>query len=171
MGGKFMFDDDQETPNTITASYEFKVGEKTKMMTFEVRHWLSNHEAGIGGERAGNTIGNTFYGSEGYLVIDNYKQYYSFMGKDGKPGPARSERDNHFENFIAGVRSRKRTDLNAEIEEGAMSCVLMHLANISYRLGRTLHWDEKTWTVKNDPEANKMLTRVYRAPYIVPAKV
>lgn len=171
MGGKFMFDDDQETPNTITASYEFKVGEKTKMMTFEVRHWLSNHEAGIGGERAGNTIGNTFYGSEGYLVIDNYNKYYSFMGKDGKPGPARSERDNHFENFIAGVRSRKRTDLNAEIEEGAMSCVLMHLANISYRLGRTLHWDEKTWTVKNDPEANKMLTRAYRAPYIVPAKV
>ena len=171
MGGKFMFDDDQETPNTITASYEFKVGEKTKMMTFEVRHWLSNHEAGIGGERAGNTIGNTFYGSEGYLVIDNYNKYYSFMGKDGKPGPARSERDNHFENFIAGVRSRKRTDLNAEIEEGAMSCVLMHLANISYRLGRTLHWDEKTWTVKNDPEANKMLTRAYRAPYIVPTKV
>ncbi len=171
MGGKFMFDDDQETPNTITASYEFNVGGKPKMMTFEVRHWLSNHEAGIGGDRAGNTIGNTFYGSEGYLVIDNYNKYYSFMGKDGKPGPARSERDHHFENFIAGVRSRKRTDLNAEIEEGAMSCVLMHLANISYRLGRTLHWDEKTWTVKNDPEANKLLTRVYRAPYIVPAKV
>ena len=53
----------------------------------------------------------------------------------------------------------------------AMSCVLVHLANVSYRLGRTLHWDEKTWSVKNDPEANKMLTRVYRAPYIVPAKV
>ena len=171
MGGKFMFDDDQETPNTITAAFEFKVGEKTKMMTFEVRHWLSNHEAGIGGDRAGNTIGNTFYGSQGYVVIDGYNKYSSFMGKDGKPGSGRSERDHHFENFIAGVRSRKRTDLNAEIEEGAMSCVLMHLANISYRLGRTLHWDEKTWTVKNDPEANKMLTRVYRAPYIVPAKV
>ena len=52
-----------------------------------------------------------------------------------------------------------------------MSCVLMHLANVSYRLGRTLHWDEKSWTVKGDPEANKMLTRAYRAPYIVPAKV
>ena len=72
---------------------------------------------------------------------------------------------------IAAVRSRKREDLTAEIEEGAMSCVLMHLANVSYRVGRTLHWDEKTWTVKNDPEANEMLTREYRAPYIVPAKV
>jgi Oxidoreductase family, C-terminal alpha/beta domain len=147
------------------------VNGKPKMMTFEVRHWYSNHEAGISGERAGNTIGNTFYGSKGYLVIDNYNKYYSFMGAAGTPGPARTERDKHFENFITGVRSRQGKDLNAEIEEGAMSCVLMHLANISYRLGRTLHWDEKTWTVKNDPEANKMLTRDYRAPYIVPKLV
>jgi len=171
IGGKFMFDDDQETPNTMTAAYEFDVAGKKKMMTFEVRHWYSHHEAGIGGDRPGNTIGNTFYGSNGYLVIDNYNKYYSFMGRDQTPGPSRNERDKHFENFIEAVRSRKSTDLNAEIEEGAMSCVLMHLANVSYRLGRTLHWDEKTWTVKNDPEANKMLTRAYRAPYIVPAKV
>ncbi len=171
MGGKYMFDDDQETPNTITAALEFDVGGKTKMMTFDVRHWYSNHEAGIGGERAGNTIGNTFYGANGYLVIDGYNKYYTFIGRDQKPGPTRNERDRHFENFIAAVRSRKREDLNAEIEEGAMSCVLMHLANLSYRLGRTLNWDEKTWTVKNDAEATKMLTRNYRAPYIVPAKV
>ena len=147
------------------------MGGKAKMMTFEVRHWYSHHEAGIGGEKAGNTIGNTFYGSKGYLVIDGYNKYYSYMGRDQQPGPARNDRDKHFQNFIDGVRSRQRKDLTAEIEEGAMSCVLMHLANVSYRLGRTLHWDEKTWSVKNDPEANKMLTRVYRAPYIVPAKV
>ena len=69
------------------------------------------------------------------------------------------------------MRSRQQGSLTAEIEEGALSCILVHLANISYRLGRTLNWDEKTWTVKNDPEANKMLTRAYRAPYVVPAKV
>ena len=171
IGGKFMFDDDQETPNTLSSNFEFEVDGKKKMMEFEVRHWYSNHEASIGGERAGNTIGNTFYGSNGYLIIDGYNKYTSFLGPKGEPGPARTERDTHFENFIAGVRSRKREELNAEIEEGAMSCVLVHLANISYRLGRTLHWDEKTWTVKNDAEANKMLTREYRAPYIVPAKV
>jgi predicted dehydrogenase len=171
IGGKFMFDDDQETPNTQTCSFEFNVGGKKKMMTFEVRHWYSNHEAGIGGERAGNTIGNTFYGSEGYLVIDGYNKYYTYMGKEGKPGPARTDRDAHFENFITGVRSRKVGDLNAEIEEGALSCVLVHLANISFRLGRTLNWDEKTWTVKGDAEANAMLTRAYRKPYVVPEKV
>jgi predicted dehydrogenase len=171
VGGKFMFDDDQETPNTLNCAYEFNVNGKPKMMEFEVRHWYSNHEGGIGGDKAGNTIGNTFYGSEGYLVIDGYNKYYSFMGRDGKPGPTRNERDHHFENFISAVRSRKREELNAEIEEGAMSCVLVHLANISYRLGRTLHWDEKTWSVKGDAEANKMLSREYRKPYVVPEKV
>jgi len=171
IGGKFMFDDDQETPNTISASYEFDVDGKKKMMTFEVRHWISPHEAGINGEKPGNTIGNQFYGSKGYLVIDNYNKYYSFMGKEQTPGPTATKRDEHWANFIGAVRSRKRQDLTAEIEEGALSCNLMHLANISYRLGRTLHWDAKSMTVVNDPEANKMLTRAYRAPFIVPKHV
>ena len=48
IGGHFMFDDDQETPNTLTATYEFNEGGKKRMMVFEVRHWMSNHEAGIG---------------------------------------------------------------------------------------------------------------------------
>ena len=171
IGGKFMFDDDQETPNTISASFEFDVDGKKKMMTFEVRHWISPHEAGIDEGKPGNTIGNQFYGSKGYLVIDNYNKYYSFMGKDQTPGPTATKRDEHWANFIGAVRSRRRQDLTAEVEEGALSCNLMHLANISYRLGRTLDWDEKTMTVVNDPEANKMLTRAYRAPFVVPKHV
>jgi predicted dehydrogenase len=171
IGGKFMFDDDQETPNTLSASFEFDDKGVKKMMTFEVRHWISPHEAGINGEKPGNTIGNQFYGSKGYLVIDNYNKYYSFMGKEQTPGPTATARDEHWANFIAAVRSRKRGDLNAEVEEGALSCNLMHLANISYRVGRTLHWDAKTMTCIGDPEANKMLTRAYRAPFVVPKNV
>jgi predicted dehydrogenase len=171
IGGKFMFDDDQETPNTLSASYEFDVDGKKRMMTFEVRHWISPHEAGINGEKPGNTIGNQFYGSNGYLVIDNYNKYWTVLGRDQKPGPAANAPDKHWENFIAAVRSRKRQDLNAEIEEGALSCNLVHLANISYRLGRTIQWDSKTMTCVGDPEANKMLTRAYRSPYVVPKNV
>jgi len=47
----------------------------------------------------------------------------------------------------------------------------MHLANISYRVGRTIHWDPKTRTCIGDAEANKLLTRSYRAPFVVPEKV
>jgi predicted dehydrogenase len=171
IGGKFMFDDDQETPNTLSAAYEFDVDGKKRMMTFEVRHWISPHEAGIQEGKPGNTIGNQFYGSKGYLVIDNYNKYYSFMGRDQQPGPTASQRDEHWANFIDAVRSRKREDLNAEIEEGALSCNLVHLANISYRLGRTIHWDAKKLECINDDEANKMLTRAYRAPFVVPKNV
>jgi predicted dehydrogenase len=168
IGGKFMFDDDQETPNTISASYEFDVDGKKKMMTFEVRHWISPHEAGIQEGKPGNTIGNQFYGSKGYLVMDNYNKYYSFLGREQTPGPTATAPDTHWQNFIDAVRSRKRQDLNAEIEEGALSCNLVHLANISYRLGRTINWDAKTLTCIGDDEATKMLTRDYRAPYVVP---
>ena len=141
------------------------------MMTFEVRHWISPHEAGIAEGKPGNTVGNQFYGSKGYLVIDNYNKYYSFMGREQTPGPGATAKDEHWANFIAAMRSRKRGDLTAEIEEGALSCNLMHLANISYRLGRTLHWDATKMECTGDAEANGMLTREYREPYVVPAQV
>ena len=69
------------------------------------------------------------------------------------------------------MRSRKREGLNAEIDEGASSTMLVHLANISYRVGRTLHFDSKTMTVTGDAEANKLFTKVYRKPFVVPEKV
>jgi hypothetical protein len=141
------------------------------MMTFEVRHWISPHEAGIQEGKPGNTIGNQFYGANGYVVFDNYNKYYSYVGREQKPGPTATARDEHFKNFIDAVRSRKREDLNAEIEEGALSCNLVHLANISYRLGRTIHWDAKKLQCVDDDEANKMLTRAYRSPYVVPKNV
>ncbi|HEX2521412.1 MAG TPA: gfo/Idh/MocA family oxidoreductase, partial [Terriglobia bacterium] len=51
------------------------------------------------------------------------------------------------------------------------STVLAHLANISYRLGRTLTFDPKTETFPGDKEANNYLGRKYRNPYVVPEKV
>jgi len=174
MGGHFMFDDDQQTPNTMVSTFEFDEGGKKKFLVFEVRHWMSNHEAGIGEERKSknpNTVGNLFYGSKGYLAIDGYGQYKTWMGKDQQPGPSRSEDGNNWANFIEAVRSRKQSDLNAPIEEGYRSTVLVHLANISYRLGRTLEFDAENLKCKGDPEATAMFTRKYRAPFVVPEKV
>jgi hypothetical protein len=47
----------------------------------------------------------------------------------------------------------------------------VHLANISYRLGRTLHFDAASYSCTGDEEANRMFTRRYRAPFVVPEKV
>jgi predicted dehydrogenase len=171
IGGKVMFDDDQETPNVLTCTYEFDDQGKTKLMVFEVRHWMSNHEAGIGEGKGSNTVGNIFYGSKGYMAIDGYATYKTFLGRDAQPGPAKSAGGSNWVNFINALRSGKRQELNAEIEEGALSSTLMHLANISYRVGRTLHVDAATGDLKNDPEAMKLFSRSYRKPYEVPMNV
>jgi hypothetical protein len=173
-----MFDDDQETPNTLNCAFEFNENGKHRMMEFEVRHWMSNGEASIR-ERGNNAIGNTFYGSKGYLAVDSYSSYKSWLGEKAsarggwteKPGPEGRAGGDHYLNFIEAVRSRERAHLNAEIEEGAISTTLVHLANISYRLGRTLHFDEASYSVKGDSEATKMFTRAYRKPFVVPEKV
>src|ERR1017187_7114179 len=91
IGGHFMFDDDQETPNTLNCACEFNDGGKRRMMEFEVRHWMSNHEAGIGdgaNKKDPNTIGNEFYGSKGYMAISGYSEYKTWMGKEQEPGSA-----------------------------------------------------------------------------------
>jgi predicted dehydrogenase len=172
IGGKFMFDDDQETPNTLNCAFEFNENGKRQMMEFEVRHWMSNHEGGIGeGGKDANTIGNLFYGSKGYMAISGYSKYAFYMGKSAEPGPTMTKGGSHFANFFSAVRDRKRETLSAEIEEGAASTVLVHLANISYRVGRTIHFDPKTMTITGDPEASKLMTREYRKPFVVPEKV
>jgi predicted dehydrogenase len=204
IGGHFMFDDDQQTPNVLTVAYEFKSpGAKAKMMNFEVRGWMTNHEAGIGthefsssgvpaaglqaeakpksqpaktmGPASGkpSTIGNLYYGSKGYLAISDYNSYKSFLGDHNEPGPAMHApvRNEHFVNFIDCVRSRNAENLHAPIYEGYLSTTLVHLANASYRLGRTINFDPEKEEVLHDPEATVLLKGTYRAPFIVPEKV
>jgi predicted dehydrogenase len=168
MGGHFMFDDDQQTPNTQVATFEFQDGGKKRFLVFEVRHWMSNREADIG-KSGDNCIGDIFYGSKGHLVMRG--GYQTFLGKSQEPGPSGNADGNNWVNFIECVRNRKRENLNAEIEEGAISTVLVHLANISYRLGRTLDFDPNTLKCVGDEEANRMFTRDYRAPFVVPEEV
>jgi len=170
IGGHFMFDDDQETPNTLNCAFEFNENGRHQMLEFEVRHWISNGEATVH-ERGNNAIGNLFYGSKGFMAVDSYSSYKTWLGYEQTEGPKSNAGGDHFLNFIEAVRSRKRETLNAEIEEGAASTVLVHLANISYRVGRTIHFDANTMTCTGDAEANKLLTRNYRKPFVVPEKV
>jgi predicted dehydrogenase len=195
MGGHVMFDDDQETPNVLVCSFEFDGTGKRKMLEFEVRHWFSNHEAGIGTPgfggaqipgflgapgretplpTGGNTVGDIFYGAKGYMAVTNeedYQSYRTWLGKEQAPGPSSSRRGNNWANFIACVRSRRKEDLAAPILEAHKSCTLIHLANASYRLGRTLQFDPATEQVVADEEANRLLRGTYREGFVVPEKV
>jgi predicted dehydrogenase len=169
-GGKYYMTgpDDQETPNTQIATFNYGDAE----LMFEVRGGLTGPEGGLE-IRGGNTVGNLFYGSEGWMAIDG-AGFQVYKGKekvmDEKKGPA-GDTGPHMENFLAAVKSRNYKDLHAEVEIGATSADLCHLANTAYRLNRALKFDDATHKYIGDEEANKMLTRNYRKPYVVPEKV
>jgi predicted dehydrogenase len=170
MGGHYMFEDDQETPNTQVCAFVYP--EEKKLLTFEVRHWITNPEGGIGLDKSdSNAVGVLFLGSEGYMEIPSYGMYRTFLGRKKEPGPTAKSEGDHFANFIQAVRNRKPETLNAEIEEGHLSSALAHLANISYRLGRSLTFDPTTERFIGDEEANKLISREYRSPYAIPSMV
>jgi predicted dehydrogenase len=169
MGGKFMFDDDQETPNSMISTFEYPHEDPTKkkMLSFEVRHWMTNQEASMARD-GGNGVGNIFLGSEGVLEIPSYSGYQFYFGRKGEKGPGRNEGGDHFANFIDAVRQHDRSILNAEIEQGHLSAALCHYANVAYRTGRTLEIDPGSEKCGADDVANSLLTREYREPYVVP---
>ena len=195
VGAHVMFDDDQETPNVLSIAYNFKTPEgKERVLQFEVRHWVTNHEAEIGTPAFGssgvpaaignagearaarqrgpqNTIGNIFYGSKGYMAMDGYDSFKTWLGESHEPGPQGKAGGNNWANFIDCVRSRKKEGLNAPVQEGHISATLLHLGNVAYRVGRTLNFDPAREEVVGDAEANRLLRGTYRAPFVVPEKI
>jgi predicted dehydrogenase len=160
-GGRFLFDDAKITPEVLSSQYVYP--NEKKMIEFEVRPWYTNQEQGAG-------VGNIFYGTEGYLVVNGYDKYESFLGRDRKPGPTRKEGGDHYLNFIEAVRTHDKTKVNAPVETAHLSSALAHLGNIAYRTQSTIRFDPKTEKIIGNEEANKLLTRNYRKPYVVPDK-
>ena len=181
---ELMFDDAQNTPNVLMAMFEFPnsegEGDKKKILQFEVRHWMTNPEGNHLGSRenqtnsymtsSANVVGNIFYGSKGYMLKD-VNHWQTYMGKNREPGDSGEGFGNHYQNFIDAIRANDPGMLTSPIQEGFYSCALIHLGNISYRLGRTINFDPGKQEIINDKEASEMMTREYRAPYALPAQV
>ena len=171
-GGKFVYKDDQETPNTQIATFDY--GDVQLM--FEVRGLLTGGESSIEFDGS-NYIGNIFFGSDGTLAVDSkgwqmYKGEKRELVDQGRYlEPQVWDTRPHMQNFQNAIRTRKHTDLTADIEEGHVSAALVHLANASYRTGRSLVVDPGKENFGTDREANALITRRYRAPYVVPEKV
>ncbi len=171
MGGKLVYDDDQETPNTQMATFDWGDG---VVGQFEVRGLMTGPE-GYLSKRGANTIGNLFYGSDGWMNVDGngfqvYKGEDDQKVMDEKRSPE-TDTVPHMQNFVDAVKSRKYQDLRAEIEIGARAAALCHMANVAYRLNRRLQFDDAKRQFIGDAEANKMMTRDYRKPYVVPERV
>lgn len=141
-GGRYCFDDDQETPDTHTVSYEF---EGNRMITWAGLS-CNRHSPGF----------ITFYGDKGALDLGT-KGSYTIYDKDGevmKKGLADTYGDiQHAQNFLAAIRNDKPLSLNTEIEEAHKTTLMCHLGNIAHRTGRNLTCDPRNGHIKNDPEA------------------
>jgi len=148
-GGRYWFDDDQETPDTHVVTFEFG-------STFIVWEGRSCHPRGFENSR----YGVAFYGTEGTLIIDGG----SFRIIDLKDNEVRKVAGSggntaHLQNFIDAVRGQAKPV--AEIEEGHKSTLLCHLGNIAHRTGRTINVDQKTGRIVGDPEAQSLWSRQY----------
>jgi predicted dehydrogenase len=203
LGGRFGYVDDGQTANTQICVYDYGDVE----LIFEVRGLATGKFQGV-------AVGNIFHCEDGLLVLPSYSGGVA-LARDGSELQRFQGPGDHFGNFVQAVRSRKSSDLTADILEGHLSSALCHLGNASYRLGldqpfrkqgrafgqdreayetfvrmrehlsdnkvprdntsyrvgRRLMIDPATETFVNDLEANRLLTRDYRKPYVVPEKV
>jgi len=152
---------DQMTPNTQYVTYQYADGTE---LHCDLRNWFSGPP---------ESQGIYIYGSKGWMKVGD-ESAQVFFGRKNEPGPtlvADEKRDAgqaHFENFIECVRSRKSESLRAPIEEGHFSTTLCHLGNISYRVGRSVKFDGTAERFVRDDEADKLLSRAYRTPYLLP---
>jgi predicted dehydrogenase len=163
----------QETPNIQSSILKYADG---KILEFETRGRYTNIESS-----SEISVGNIFYGTDGYLEIKDEsarpwkafrkREKLPFAGTTVNPESDKKDQDiiaDHFSNFIDAIRSGKDDTLRCDISEGFYSTALPHLANISYRLGRELKFIGASEKFADDPEADKLLTRVYRKPYVIP---
>ena len=165
-GGRYGFDDDQETPDTLVCTYDFP---DRKSILWEGlscnRHGIDGNPGKIPGSWD-RGFGASFHGEKGTLVLDS-SGYTLFSGADNEkkkvPGPG--DDGLHFANFLDCIRSvgpDGPTKLpNSDIEGGHKSTLLCHLGNIAYRTGRALKCDAKNGHIVGDEDAMKLWTREY----------
>lgn len=196
-GGRYGYVDQAETPNTLIATFTYEDG---KTIVAEIRGRPTNAEQGVQlgnlfygsegylpGANWGGSISQHPYQDQ---ADANWLPRFGFGGQpyggqvtledqrasrisDSQRAGIDEPDSNHYKNFFDAVRSRNREDLNADILEGHLSTAMIHMANIAYRMGRTLSFDPEAEEFVGDgaTEANQYLKREYREPFAVPEQV
>jgi hypothetical protein len=203
--------DDAETPNTQIVYHDYPEAP----LIFEVRGLPEKTGAKNMDKYKGGSVAVIIECEGGHVLVPDYKIAIAY-DKDGKQiKKFEGAGQNHYQNFIDAVRSRKHTDLNADIWQGHLSSALCHTGNISYRLGKmaspdqikeqiqgeknavetfnrmaehlaandvdlnnskatigpVLIMDPKVEKFIGNSEADALLTREYRKPFVVPERV
>lgn len=154
-GGKYVFNDDQETPDTMLATFTYP----QHTILWEHRLWTNHGLEGRGS-------GVSFHGERGTLVVD--RSGWKVYDSDERLTSDTSEQSKaHLRNFLDCIRTRQTPA--ADIEIGHISTALCHLGNIAWRVGQEVRFDVASQSFVDNPAADALLTKEYRAPWTLPA--
>jgi predicted dehydrogenase len=149
-GGRYRYDDDQQTPDTHTVCYEF---EGKRSIVWESLS-CNRHSGGF----------VNFYGEKGTLELESNGTYTIYDERDRKGtrtvGNGRGDSE-HLVNFVTAIRNDRPLELNAEIAKGHKSTLLCHLGNIAQRTGRTLNCSPANGHILGDEKAMDYWSREY----------
>lgn len=151
-GGRYRFDDDQETADTHVVSFEFEGGRQC------IWEGLSCSRRGVDGD----SFGTTFHGEDGTIKITDWG-YVVFDARGRETDRVSGKRSDpaHVQNFIEAIRANDPSHLNAEIEEGHKSTMLCHLGNIAHRTGDSLRCDPQNGHILDNESAAGLWKRDY----------
>ncbi len=161
-GGRYLLNQAGETPDVQDVIYRFP---KT-VLTWEVRE-MNGHRDG----------GNEFHGSKAALEFSRrgfhvYPERWQNADDPKKlqaeslDSPGSEMNVAHVRNWLDCIKSRQKPI--ADVEEGHLTAVMCHLGNIATRLNRSIQWDAVNEQIVGDAEANKLLTKAYRKPWVLP---
>jgi predicted dehydrogenase len=163
-GGKFAYPADaMETPDTLMATYTYK--------DFNI---IWDHACGINHGLFDKKEGLAFYGENGTMLLTRagWEVFPVTAGNTPRMEAVPFKKGegkglyNHMGNFLNCIKSRALP--NADIEIGARVAKMSHLANISSRLGREIHWDNAANRITGDSEAEALGKAYYRDPWKLP---
>ncbi|GAB3013996.1 Gfo/Idh/MocA family oxidoreductase [Niabella terrae] len=164
LGGKFAYPElYQETPDTLTALYEFD--------NFNI---IWDHAMGIDNGNFGRDHSIAFIGNNGTLELDRggWEVIEEKRSERKVAVPRKSPTDNgldkHTENFIAAVRSRKQSNLNCPIQTGAHIATVCQMGNIAFRSGQKLSWDQSAGKFTEEVLNREYLMAPYHNGYQLP---
>lgn len=161
-GSKVDLTGEREYPDNMLVSYQYA---DDKVLIYEDRGFTPYGLYGY-------DSGNAFYGTEGWMLFTRRGYFEVRLGRKEEPGPTlrgTAGMPTHVHNFLDCVRSRQQPNASAEIAH--LSCGLVHLGEIAFRVGRVLNFDPQSESIKGDNEAAAMLTKEYRQPWGLPTAV
>ena len=176
-GGRIAYKDERETPDVQSIIYDYGDFAMTMDCTECIPYnKKSNNEVRYGDKFPywpQNSTRIEIYGTKRMMYLGRHGGGWQVYEEDGKvvdfdygykPDKV------HEKNFIDCIRSRK--DPNGVVEQGHLSACVVHLANISLRVGnKQLYFDAEKERFTNNEEANKLLKLAYREKFRIPERV